>query len=247
MSGRNMVLFVTGIAVVGITPLIILATWLARGRRDKAVPTATGGASAVTEPPAPAMSGVKALAILLTTVAVLALAGAWYVATNDGPGASGMGSMGAGTAGAGGPVAQGASSAPVDILPAKLAGLALTQRVTGSAAVQDVEALHQTQFPITGAEIAQYAGRSGKAMVWVSYTSDAATATSMVAEMQQKIAGGGSPFDTPQQVAGNTGVWETHGMGQVHYFMARGNGVWWISADTKIGADALSQILRAAA
>jgi len=63
----------------------------------------------------------------------------------------------------------------------------------------------------------------------------------MAAQMAEAIGGGQTPFTEPVEM--QPGVWMSEGLGQVHYFFAAGNGVWWISVDPALGDDALQQAL----
>lgn len=240
MHSQGVTLFLVGVAVIGLSPIAFLAVFLGRRaadarRAERSDPEAEG------EAPAPTSSWARVLATALAGVAVLAVGIAWYVGTHDAGTPAMSESMAMG--GPGGFSSQTAASPSV--LPGTLAGLALTGSVTGPDAVQQVSALHDQRFPITSAEIAQYA--SGRAMVWVSWSADADAAETMVEQMTARISEGGSPFDAPEPLSGEKGVWVTHGMGQEHFFFSKGNAVWWISADRQIARRALSEIQKVAA
>ncbi len=229
MHTGGLTLFLVGVAVIGLAPLLFLVVYLARrasdARRDDGNEVRVGSVGAL-----------RTVSIGLAGVAVLAAAVAWYLSsageTGSVPRMDGM------------PMGGSETQASLGILPRTLAGLPMTEEVTGPDAVSEVAKLHGSDFPISSAEIAQYAG--GRAMVWVSMSADAATSATMAEDMAARIAEGGSPFDPPKALPGEEGVWVTHGRGQVHYFFARGDEVWWLSADRGIARLALSEVLEVA-
>lgn len=240
MHNQGVTLFLVGVAVIGLSPVAFLAVYLGRRAADtrRAGRSEAGGE---TDALAPAPSWKRVLATGLAGIAVLAVGIAWYLGAHGAatPAMSETMDMG----GQGGFTYQ--TAAAPSVLPGMLAGLQLTGSVTGPDAVKQVSALHDERFPITSAEIAQYA--SGRAMVWVSWSADAPAAETMVEQMAARISEGGSPFDAPEPLSGEKGVWVTHGMGQEHFFFSKGNAVWWISADRQIARRALSEIQKVAA
>jgi len=243
MHTQGVTLFLVGVAVIGLSPIAFLAVYLRRRAVDaRGAGRSEAGGEADALGPAP--SWRRVLVTALAGIAVLAVGIAWYVGTHGAEvPAMSEGMQGMATGGQGGFTSETAASPSV--LPGTLAGLELTGSVTGPDAVRQVSALHDEQFPITSAEVARYA--SGRAMVWVSWSADAATAKTMVEQMAAKISQGGSPFDEPEPLSGEKGVWVTRGMGQEHFFFSKGNAVWWISADGRIARRALSEIQRVAA
>jgi len=141
------------------------------------------------------------------------------------------------------PMGEPQAGTSMSLLPRTLAGMTMTARVTGRDALEQVGQLHGEEFPIASAEIAEY---GVGATVWVSVSADAATSATMAKDMAARISEGGSPFDPPKVLHGEKRVWVTHGMGRVHYFFARGDAVWWLSADRGIARRALSDLLEVA-
>ena len=136
-----------------------------------------------------------------------------------------------------------AMSGSRDPLPATLAGAPMTNELTGQQAIQQIASLHGRDMPVVSAEIGQYANGL---TVWMSIESDPAGAADMVVRMGERIAGGGSPFELPKPFAAAPGVWITHGMGQTHFFFARGDAVWWLAAEPRLARSALSELIAAA-
>lgn len=124
----------------------------------------------------------------------------------------------------------------------ELAGLERTEVVTGDAALQRVAEMHkQSDIPISDATIARYGDAEGSAEVWVGRTLNLEMATKLTSDMAEGIAKGKSPFSSATWIEAEA-VWQTSGMGQVHYFFPRGNGVWWLSIGADDAATALTQV-----
>lgn len=193
-------------------------------------------------------SGRAALRIVVFVLAFVGVIGAmvgaaWVYGGRDGAkpmdmGTEGMGSMdmGAGT--------DHASAAP---LPETVAGLPMVEAITGPEAVEQVSMLHGTDIPVVWAAVGRYEGPDGRVEVWASGSGDRASAVEMTRQMLSGIREGGTPFGPPRRMASGRGVWATSGMGQAHYFFARGGDVWWVSADRAVARQALEDALRAAA
>lgn len=129
------------------------------------------------------------------------------------------------------------------MLPASLAGLPATARITGTEAVDVVTGLHFGDVPVDEAEVAEYGG--GRAIVWLSWSASV-SAAALVARMTDRIAAGDTPFSSPRKVSSLRGVYATAGNGQVHYYFSRGGAVWWLAADRGLARRALAEVLGAA-
>lgn len=124
-----------------------------------------------------------------------------------------------------------------------LADLERTEIVAGEAALREVAEMHnRSDIPINEATIARYGKAPASAEVWVGRTLNSEMATKLTNEMAESIAEGRSPFSSATWIADDA-VWQTSGMGQVHYFFPRGNGVWWLSIGPDDAATALSQVI----
>lgn len=230
MHEGNVTLFLVSVVVIAATPFVLLGVELVRRARTRRR-SAPDGISRPRGLLRPLLVGVSA-------VVLLALSIGWYLSAH--PARQGADEMA--MAGANG--AMPAMSGSHDPLPAIFAGAPLTNEVTGEQAIQQIASLHGRDMPIVSAEIGQYA--NGRLTVWMSIESDPAGAADMVARMGERIAGGGSPFAPPKPFAAAPGVWTTHGMGQTHFFFARGDVVWWLAADPRLARSALSELLFAA-
>ncbi|GBC87755.1 hypothetical protein HRbin12_01773 [bacterium HR12] len=222
MQRLKIALFLTAVGVIGIAPVLLVAVYAARRRLER------------TADDRHASRGLVRIAAAVTgALVVVGGALAWTFAQTGAPpspshGADGMGG--------------GTLNHP--LLPEELAGQRLTEHVEGPEAITAVQRLHGAEIPLTEAEVAVYG--NGLATIWRSGAPDAATATEQVELMRERIADGGSPFDTPHPVPGHAGVYATRGMGLRHFFFARGTSVWWLAADPDIARSALLETLEVA-
>lgn len=229
MHEGNVTLFLVGVVVIGVTPFVLLGVELVRRSRarHRSTPDETARPRGLLRP----------LIVGVSVVVLLTLSIGWYLSAHPTP--QGADAMAMGGANGAMPV----MSRGDDPLPATLAGAPMTDEVTGSQAIQQISSLHGTDMPMVSAEIGQYA--NGRLTVWMSTESDPAGAADMVVRMRERISGGGSPFDPPRPFAAEPGVWTTRGMGQMHFFFARGDVVWWLAADPHLARSALSDLMAA--
>ena len=230
MHEGNVTLFLVAVVVIALTPFVLLGVELVRRAR-------TRRRSASDDPSRP-RGLLRPLLVGVSAEVLLTLAIGWYLSAYPTP--EGAAEMAMGGTNGGMP----AMSRGDDPLPATLAGSPMTNEVTGSEAIQQIASLHGKDFPIVSAEIGQYA--DGRMTVWMSIESDAAGAADMVVRMGERISGGGSPFASPRPFAAEPGVWSTRGMGQMHFFFARGDSVWWLASDPGLARSALLELIDAA-
>ena len=135
-----------------------------------------------------------------------------------------------------------AAVAPVavaDVLPSALAGLPTTVHLSGPEAVEAVTSLHLGDVPVHAAEVADYGG--GQIVVWVSWSASE-DAPTLVEQMTDRIAEGGTPFAIPVAAEQPDGAYTTKGNGQIHYYWAQDGGVWWLAADRALAQAALDEL-----
>lgn len=132
---------------------------------------------------------------------------------------------------------------PADVsLPSKIAGVALTQKTTGSEAMAEFESLHRKQFPITSGSIGIYGDE--QITLWAAGAESPSSASAMVGAMQAKIAGGNAPFTPLEQFQqGGRTIYVLEGMGQKHYYFQSKNLVIWLAADPALADQSIQQIL----
>ncbi len=238
--GVIFLLFVA-IGLIVASPILVFAAWMVRGRRDS---TADDGPPESAVDPRAGSRRSAVAGSLVALVVVVLLGGAWYLsgASIDGS-ASGNASMTPGMQMPGDPM-PGMSMGEVPeggvSLPPSLSGLPMTRSATGSEALRQVEQMHLGDFPMASAAIATYG--DGTVQVWVATAGNGATATQLTARMADAISAGGSPFASPRPLSGEPDVWQTRGMGQVHYFWAQSDQVWWVSAERSLAAETLAEL-----
>ncbi len=127
-------------------------------------------------------------------------------------------------------------------LPNQMAGLPLTNRVTGPQAAAAFENLHGKQFPLTSGAIGYYGNQ--QATLWVAGAPLNFMASRMIEAMRAKIAEGNSPFTPMTEIKdGVRTVYVLEGMGQKHFYFQSENLIVWLAADPSIADEALEQIL----
>jgi len=129
-------------------------------------------------------------------------------------------------------------------LPKQLAGLPLTDRMTGTEAAENFINLHRQKIPITSGAIGFYGGN--QATIWVAGAPFNFMAAGMINSMRDKIAEDNSPFTpTSKSKIGERTIYELEGMGQRHFYFQSKNLIIWLAADPSIADAAIEQILEA--
>lgn len=127
-------------------------------------------------------------------------------------------------------------------LPTQIAGLDLTNSVSGESAIAEFTSLHGKEFPVTSGSIGYYG--DGRITLWLAGTSKQSIAAEMVGSMQARIADGNSPFTPVKEIQDNDRiVYVLDGMGQRHYYFQSENSVIWLASDQSIADKAIQQIL----
>ncbi|RIK32562.1 MAG: hypothetical protein DCC56_01760 [Anaerolineae bacterium] len=129
-------------------------------------------------------------------------------------------------------------------LPERIAGLSLTDQMTGAEAAENFINLHNQRFPITSGAIGFYGGN--QTTIWAAGVPFNFMVAGMVNSMRDKISEGKSPFTPTNEYlfAGRT-VYELEGMGQRHFYFQSNNLIVWLAADPSIADEAIEQILEA--
>lgn len=232
-------LLIGGVVGMGLAPIVLLVIYLPYSRRPAGEEVSSEERMAV----------VKRAAIAIGVIVIASTGVFMWLdrgAPDPGVAAPGIGGTSGGMPGAGGTQMDGGgftSETSVPSLPAKIAGLDMVSELTGDAALQQIATMHPSEFPVTGAVVGDYQGKDGKATMWVAVNPSDAMAPAMADQMATAIGGGQTPFSQPVET--QPGVWMSEGLGQVHYFFAAGNGVWWLSVDPPLAKGALQQALAA--
>ena len=227
MNRVNVAIFLTAIGLIGAAPILLVGIYIARRRSDRERFARTTSKSRVW-----IVAGLTAVLVLVGGVV------AWTIsdpgtASGTAAGIDGMGGM----EGMSGDAATGSASA----IPMEIADQPMSAYVEGSEAIEGVVRLHGSSFTITDAQIATYG--DGLVTIWRSGTPDAATATSQIEQMRDAITGGTSPFEDPRLVPARTVVYASSGMGQEHYFFAKGASVWWVAVAPSLASRVLPEAL----
>jgi hypothetical protein len=130
---------------------------------------------------------------------------------------------------------------PSDV-PQSLAGVALSQVMTGEEAIRSINQLHGKEFPLEDGSVAVYG--SENATLWISVAADDAAARELTDQMVARIAEGDSPFtDEGAMDIGGVTLYALTGLGQHHFYWQSGNLVLWVAADDDIASDVLHEAM----
>lgn len=128
-------------------------------------------------------------------------------------------------------------------LPARLAGLPLSEQLSDRPALAKIGRLHGQDFSLVDGAVARYGDST--ATVWVSSTRTTSLAAQQVQAMTGRISEGRSPF-TPlgrKEVEGIT-VYSLTGMGQRHYYFQLERRVVWLAVTAELADQALGELIR---
>ena len=125
-------------------------------------------------------------------------------------------------------------------VPQTLAGLSLSQVITGQEAIESIHQLHGRDFPLKGGAVASYGAQN--ATLWVAGTGGESDAAALTELMKVRIAEGRSPFVAQDsfKVEGSL-VYALEGLGQVHYYWQSDSLVLWLAVDWELAISALQQ------
>jgi len=130
----------------------------------------------------------------------------------------------------------------VERVPQSIAGLQLSQVITGQEAIDSIHQLHGKDFPLSGGAVATYGTQN--AILWISGTGGERDAADLTELMKTRIAEGRSPFiDQGSFKVDGTLIYALEGLGQVHYYWQSGSLVLWLAVDQELAISALQQIV----
>ncbi|MFQ6015061.1 MAG: hypothetical protein ACE5NP_06430 [Anaerolineae bacterium] len=114
--------------------------------------------------------------------------------------------------------------------PDELAGLALTDSITGDEALIEIAKMHGKGFPLLDGYVAQYGNDQDQVTVWVGRAKDSIAAQSLLVQMTERLREGNSPFSHLQQLTvGDEVVYSLVGLGQQHYYYQVADKVVWLA------------------
>lgn len=237
MSDLSRALLIGGIIGIGLSPIILAFAWLPMRRR--------AASDEITQKER--MAVLRNVAIGVGVVVLIATAGFYWLSKTADEGDGGMGGMAGGMSGgmpAGGMPGGFTSQTAMPSVPESLAGVPLVESLTGDDALAQVDSMHSSDFPVSGAVVGFYRDKDHESTVWVAVTPAEQMAPAMSADMAEAIASGDTPFGEPESVG--DGAWRVEGLGQVHYFFPAGASVWWLSVDEPLVERSLAQVRAAA-
>lgn len=128
-------------------------------------------------------------------------------------------------------------------LPESIAGSEITLKREGWRAVDELQRLHQQDFPLVGGAVGSY-GINQSAKIWVAESSFQFMARRMTRAMLYKIASVNSPFTPSGEFQdGKRIVYELDGMNLKHYYFQSGKMVVWLSSDVDTADQAILDAL----
>jgi hypothetical protein len=130
------------------------------------------------------------------------------------------------------------------VLPARLGAMTLSARVSGTDAAAIVNRMHGEEVAQAKNFIGLYSSMAGNATVYASIFSSPSAAQSAVLAMSSRISGGAPEFSHYREFSSRgQQVSMCTGLGQIHYFFARGRTLYWIAVDPPVAAGALQRLL----
>lgn len=137
------------------------------------------------------------------------------------------------------------SQAPEITLPDSISGLPLTRVISGEEAEKIIERMHDKSIAPDLNQIGFYTGNSRQAILYVSSFGSARKANKRLKEMSDEIGtAGSSGFGHQVQFRVNDHpIHLVVGYGQVHFFYAQGNYLYWLTIDADMARAALAQVL----
>jgi len=141
-------------------------------------------------------------------------------------------------------VAHAAANPQVAPLPKEIGGQPLLIADTGKQAALEISRLHQKSFPLVSAAVGIYRG-AYNAQIWASGFTFRWMANQVARSMSHSIATETNlPFrPTGERTVQGVKVYTVEGLGQQHFFFARGRLVIWLAADPQIAEQALQDTL----
>lgn len=128
-------------------------------------------------------------------------------------------------------------------LPKSIAGSEIVLKSEGWRAVDELQRLHQQDFPLSGGAVGSY-GMNQESKLWVSESPFQFMAKRMTRAMLNKIASVNSPFTpTGEFQDGKRTVYELDGMNQKHYYFQSGKLVIWLATDADTAEQSIQDAL----
>jgi hypothetical protein len=129
-------------------------------------------------------------------------------------------------------------------MPREISGFSLSQKLTGKEAADFLNKLHLQKVTDEQSEIGFYKGKSGDAVIYLTYYSSAEEASEYEKRMTDKITNENTPFIMgAYENIGGRRIFRTFGMGQTHFVFSDGNVLIWLSFETSGAIELLNEYL----
>ena len=136
-----------------------------------------------------------------------------------------------------------AAQVDAKLFPQQLAGMSLTNAISGPDAIKEVSQLHGSNIEVKTAYVVAYQGSGGLSMnIWFSEAKDEKDAKGLFVAMDSKMPTT-QAFQNYKTVTVDGKQFKfVTGMGQEHYYWQTGNRVIWVSIGGKNTAEVLKQV-----
>lgn len=129
-------------------------------------------------------------------------------------------------------------------LPERIAGIKLTEQVSGDEAIKVISKLHGKKIRIQNGHIAHYHAGPHMVMVYVSESYLDFLAGRLLKSMTANINKGNDTFkDLKELRINDIPVYSVTGQGQLHFYFKYGNKVFWLGADPTLARRAVEELI----
>jgi len=127
-------------------------------------------------------------------------------------------------------------------VPQMIAGIPLSQVITGEEAIENIQQLHGKGIPLVEGAVAVYGNQN--LILWVSDAGNRSGAEELIELMRIRINEGSSPFEERGDFKlEDLTIYALDGMGQNHYYWRSGQLVMWLAADRELAEEALQEVV----
>lgn len=129
-------------------------------------------------------------------------------------------------------------------LPERIAGIKLTEQVSGDEAIKVISKMHGKKIRIQNGHIAHYHAGPHMVMVYVSESYLDFLAGRLLKSMTANINKGNDTFkDLKELRINDIPVYSVTGQGQLHFYFKHGKKVFWLGADPTLARRAVEEII----
>lgn len=122
------------------------------------------------------------------------------------------------------------NSVPKELFPASLAGMIITDALSGQKAIESVSQLHGTAITVSTAYVVNYQGLDNQTMtIWYSEAQNVQDATTLFLAMDKKMPNSQAFQNYKTIKIDNQEYKSVTGMDQQHYYWQKGTRVIWLA------------------